>query len=76
MLSLNECAWDFQYNALWDTHYHALLFTHTEFTIINLLLVHLRLCAIYMSSVDNHKLPRMCTNDFSQSVYEYTLSEK
>ena len=25
MLSLTECVWDFQNNALWDTHQHALL---------------------------------------------------
>ena len=25
MLSLTECVWDFQNNALWDTHYHAVL---------------------------------------------------
>ena len=23
MLSLTECIWEFQNNALWDTHYHA-----------------------------------------------------
>ena len=27
MLSLTECVWEFQNNALWDTHQHALL-TH------------------------------------------------